>query len=150
MTLEKLQSEMIQAMKNKNKFRKQVISDMIAAIKKTAIDKKCKDNITESMVDEVLLKHKKIVQEMIDTCPADRTDTLEEYKQQMAIVLEFAPTLITDEAEIEKLVLNLTGGIRFIKANRGAIMRIISANLKGKVDMATVKKVVGGLMEDNE
>lgn len=149
MTLEKLQSEMIQAMKNKDKFRKQVISDMIAAIKKTAIDKKCKDNIVESMVDEVLLKHKKMVQEMIDTCPEDRVDTLEEYKQQMAIVVEFAPTLIADETEIKTLIVNLANenNIELVKSNRGAIMKAIATNLKGKVDMAVANKVVGGLLQ---
>ena len=40
MTLETLQSEMIKAMKAKDKSRKDTISSLIGAIKKTAIDKK--------------------------------------------------------------------------------------------------------------
>lgn len=149
MTLERLQSEMIQAMKNKDKFRKQVISDIIAAVKKMAIDKNCRDNITESMVNEVLLKYKKMVQEMIDTCPVDRVSTLEEYKHQMKIVVEFAPTLIADEAEIKTLVVSLANeaSIELTKANRGTLMKTIAANLKGKVDMSVVNKVVGGLLQ---
>ena len=76
MTLEKLQQEMIAAMKTGDKFRKTVISTTIAQIKKAAIDKGCRDNIPESLVDEVLLKTKKTAQEMIDTCPKDRKDKL--------------------------------------------------------------------------
>ena len=68
MTLETLQKEMIAAMKNKDKVRKDVLSSLIGAIKKAAIDQKCKENITEKLVDEVILKEKKTVQEMIDTC----------------------------------------------------------------------------------
>ena len=46
MTLEKLQSEMIQAMKNKDKTRKSVLSGRVDSVKKAAIDKNCRDNIT--------------------------------------------------------------------------------------------------------
>ena len=47
MTLEILQKEMITAMKAGNKLRKEVISSLISTVKKTAIDEKCKDNITK-------------------------------------------------------------------------------------------------------
>ena len=149
MTLEKLQSEMIQAMKNQDKTRKLVLSSLVDAVKKAAIDKNCRDNITESMVDEVLLKYKKMVQEMIYTCPADRVATLKEYKNQMAIVSEFAPILITDETDIELAVrrLILDNNIEPIKSNRGAIMKLVAANLKGKADMSIVSKVVGGMLQ---
>jgi len=149
MTLEKLQSEMIQAMKNKDKLRKSVISGLVDSAKKAAIDKNCRDNITEPMVDEVLLKYKKMVQEMIDTCPTDRAETLEEYKKQMAVVAEFAPTLITNETDIELAVrrLILDNNIEPIKSNRGTIMKIVAANLKGKADMSIVSKVVGGMLQ---
>lgn len=149
MTLEKLQSEMIQAMKNQDKTRKLVLSSLVDAVKKAAIDKNCRDNITESMVDEVLLKYKRMVQEMIDTCPADRAETLKEYKNQMAIVAEFAPILITNETDIELAVrrLILDNNIEPIKSNRGAIMKLVAANLKGKADMSIVSKVVGGMLQ---
>lgn len=149
MTLERLQSEMIQAMKNQNKTRKLVLSSLVDSVKKAAIDKNCRDNITETMVDEVLLKYKKMVQEMIDTCPADRAETLGVYKKQMEIVSEFAPTLITDEVEIKNLVTDLVNqnGIELIKSNRGAVMKLVAANLKGKADMSIVSKVVGGMLQ---
>lgn len=148
MTLEKLQLEMVQALKDGNKFRKQVLSELVGAVKKAAIDKKCKDDIPESLVDETLLKFKKLVQEQVDTCPADRVQMLENYKDQMKIVAEFAPILITDENEIRNKILDIINGeIEFTKSNRGKIMKIISPIFKGKADMDIVSKVVGEMLQ---
>lgn len=149
MTLEKLQSEMVQALKNGDKFRKGVIADIVGNVKKAAIDKKCRDNITEELVDEILLKCKKTAQEMIETCPAERVDTLAEYKKQLEIINEFAPRLITDPIAIEVLVADYAkeANIELVKSNRGAIMKLLATNLKGKADMALVSKVVGEMLE---
>lgn len=148
MTLEKLQAEMVAAMKAGDKFRKNVISTTIAQIKNAAIDKGCRDNIPESLVDEVLLKCKKTAQEQIDTCPADRIETLAAYVKQFDIIDEFAPKLITDEDDIKRLIGQYTdaANMQLIKSNRGAIMKIVAANLKGKVDMSVVNKIVGGML----
>lgn len=148
MTLEKLQSEMIQAMKNKDKMRKSVLSSLVDAVKKASMTNKGRVEITEQLVDEVLLKYKKMVQEQIDTCPSERTETLEEYKAQMAVVAEFAPTLITDETEIHNLIMDIVNNeMELSKSNRGKIMKIIAPVLKGKVDMGVVNKVLGGMLK---
>lgn len=148
MTLEKLQSEMIQAMKSGNKLRKSVLSGMIDTVKKASMTNNGRVDITEQLVDEVLLKYKKMVQEQIDTCPTDRTETLEEYKAQIAVVAEFAPTLITDETEIHNLILDIVNNeMEFSKANRGKIMKIIAPVLKGKADMSIVNQVIGGMLQ---
>lgn len=149
MTLETLQSEMIQAMKNKDKRRKSVISGMVDAIKKAAMTNNGRVEITEQLVNEVLLKYKKMVQEQIDTCPAGRTETLEEYKAQMAIVAEFAPKLITDETEIRYLILDIINNEHeFSKSNRGVLMKILAPVLKKcNVDMGVASKVLGGMLQ---
>ena len=86
MTLEYLQQAMYGAMKDRNIVCKEVLSSIISNVKKAAIDRMCKDNITEQLVDEVILKEKKILQEMIDTCPADRVDTLSLYREKLNII----------------------------------------------------------------
>ena len=140
MTLETLQKEMIAAMKAKKKVRKDTISSIVSAVKKAAIDNKCKDNITEELVNTVILKEQKTMQEMIDTCPANRTDLLTEYKEKMTIITEFAPKLLTDPDEIKTFIEET--GIELIKANRGQIMKA----LKGKADMKIANGVVGGML----
>lgn len=140
MTLDFLQKEMIAAMKNKDKERKNTISSLVQAVQKFGIDNKCKDNITEAQVDAVILKEKKTVQEMIDTCPSDRVETLEEYKTKLAIINEFAPSLMDNEEDIKKFIQKT--GLELVKSNRGKIM----AALKGKADMKVANKVVGSII----
>ena len=141
MTLDILQKEMISAMKNKDKERKDTISAIIQAIKKFGIDNKCKDNISEEQINAVILKEKKTVQEMIDTCPTEREDLLRGYRTRLQIIDEFAPIIITDEGQIFDIVNDL--GIELIKANRGEIMKA----LKGKVDMKKANKIVGKILK---
>jgi uncharacterized protein YqeY len=85
---------------------------------------------------------------MIDTCPAGRTEILEDYKNKMAVVTEFAPTLMTDEDEIRGSILDIVNNeIGFTKYNRGKIMKIVAPVLKGKADMGVVNKVLGGMLQ---
>ena len=141
MTLEKLQAEMISAMKNKDKERKETISSLVQAVKKFGIDNKCKDNISEDQVDAVILKEKKTMQEMIDTCPAEREDLARGYRAKMQVIDEFAPVLLTEEGEIIDFVNGL--GIDITNANRGAIMKAC----KGKVDMKIANQIIAKLMK---
>ena len=147
MTLERLQAEMIAAMKANQRRRKDVLSSSIAAIKKAAIDKRAKDNITEALVDEVLTKEKKTLKEMIDTCPADREDLLNDYEHKYMIISEYAPKFITDEVEIKNLVLDtLDSEIELSVKNKGVIMKTVMPVLKGKVDMQIANKVITELL----
>lgn len=149
MILEELQKDKIQAMKYGNSFRKQVLTDMIDAIQKAAITPKGRVEITDELADEVLIKYQKIVQEMIDTCPESRAETLAEYVAQMEIVKEYAPQLITDENFIRTSIkVNLeTAGIEIDKKNRGQIMKLIMPMYKSKADMKIVNKVIGDMLK---
>ena len=53
MQLEALRKDMVAAMKAKDKERKEAISSLVSAVKKAAIDAGCRDDIPESMVDQV-------------------------------------------------------------------------------------------------
>ena len=140
MKIEILHEQMVAAMKVKNKLRKAALSSAIDAINKATITATGRVPITEELVDTVLLKEVKTLKEMIDTCPADRKDLLNEYEQRLETIKEFAPQLITDKSGIENLVKSL--GIELTKANRGTIMK----ELKGKVDMKLANEVLGGLL----
>jgi len=148
MKLETLQKDMIQAMKAKDINRKSVLSSAIGAIKNAAIAKQCRDNISEALVDEVLLKEKKTIQEQIATCPVDRVETLKEFEDKLNILNEYCPKLLDNPAEIENIILKLCGECHadLTKANRGLIMKIIMPYFKGKADMAIVNKVLMSLL----
>lgn len=138
MTLENLQSAMIEAMRAGEKERKTAISNYIAQIKKSAIDKNCRDNIDEAFVDAELVKIQKSVQEQVDTCPATRADLLEKYNTELAIIKEFAPHLINDPEEIRALITANYSGAYTTKD----IMKWLTSNYKGKIDMKIASIVV--------
>lgn len=148
MTLEMLSKEMIAAMKNKDKLRKDTISALIGAVKKAGIDKGCRDNIPENLVTEVILKEQKTINEMIDTCPADRTETLAEYKARAAVIAEFAPKMMTeDEIAMELDKYCTLEGLDLTKANRAAIMRGFMPTIKGRADGKLANKVITGVLK---
>lgn len=153
MTIEKLRNDMVMALKSGDKFRKQVLSSMVEAVLNAAIDKKCKDNITEDLVNEVLKKQQKNLQEMVNDCPPDRTDKLEEYQKQLAIVKEYAPQLITDESEIEKMInyIYACNGMIATSGQKNWIMKLVMPVLKKQnVDMKIASKVLDNLLKKND
>lgn len=138
MTIETLQSEMIAAMKNKNMSRKTAISGYIAAIKKAAIDKGCRDNISEEFVNAELIKIKKSVQEQVDTCPETRLDLIEKYRAELEIINEFAPALISDPNRIIEILRDDYEG----PIDKKNLMKFLNANFRGRMDMKIAARVV--------
>ena len=67
--LNRLNKEMIAALKSGNKFRKTTLSTLIAAVKRAAIDAGCRDNITDEMVIQVLKKEKKSLVDAVEKFP---------------------------------------------------------------------------------
>lgn len=147
MTLDILQKAKIEAIKNKNPIYKEAVSAMIDAVQKASITSKGRIEITEQLIDEVLIKYQKTIQEMIDTCPAERSDLLEKYQAEMKIVKLYAPQLMTDKGEIERTINDiLNGEIALTKTNKGNIMKLITPYFKGKADMKIVSQVVAEML----
>ena len=143
MTLEALQKEMIAAMKAKDKVRKDAISNLIAAVKKYGIDNGVRNDITEEMTDAVILKELKAAKEQIDTCPADRTELIEEYTAKYNIINEFAPVQMSAD-EVKAILTEKFADVIATK-NKGMIMKTVMAELKGKADGKVINAVVAEL-----
>ena len=143
MTLEVLQKDMIAAMKARDKERKDSISSLVSAVKKVGIDNGCRDNIPEDIVDSVILKEIKSVKEQIDTCPADRTDLLEQYKARYDVFNEYAPKLLSED-EVREILTTKFADVIATK-NKGQIMKTVMAELKGKADGKVINQGVAGL-----
>lgn len=143
MQYEQLQKDMIAAMKAHDKFRKEVISSLVSATKKVAIDEGCRDNIPEEMVDRSIIKELKTAKEQIDTCPTDRTDLKEEYQKRYDIISEYAPSLMS-ETEVENYILSHFAEVVATK-NKGMVMKSVMGDLKGKADGNVINQVVAKL-----
>ncbi len=145
MTFEVLQKDMIQAMKARDKSRKDSISTLVSAVKKAAIDEGCRDDIKEELVDRVILKELKTAKEQIDNCPAERTDLLAEYQARYDVINEYAPVLMSEE-EVEAFIKEKFADIIATK-NKGMIMKNVMPQLKGKADGKVINGVVGKLCQ---
>ena len=142
---ETLKAAMTAALKAGDKERRLTLADIVATIDKASTSGKTRVEITDAFVDEVLTKYKKTVQEMVDTCPADRTELKAQYENKLAITLEYAPKVMEDPLEIETLILNFAceSGLVLTKSNKGAIMKVIMPFLKqNNCDM----KVANGIL----
>jgi len=145
MKLEKLQKDMMEAMKAHDKARKESISVLYSAAKKLGIDNGCRDNVPEDMVDQAILKEVKSVKEQIDTCPAERAELLEEYKARLAVFEEYAPKMMSAD-EIEAFIKEKFADIVASK-NKGAIMKSVMPELKGKADGSIISQIVAKLCQ---
>ena len=148
MTLDKLQAARTAAMKTGDMATKNVLSNMIDACQKAAITSKGRVEITEQLVDETLIKYQKTVQEMIDTCPADRAELMAKYLIEMKVVKTYAPQLMTDPEEIRIKIAELLSATNteVLAQNRGKIMKTITPYFKGKADMKIVSQVVAEML----
>ena len=142
---ETLKADMTKALKDGDKERRLTLADIVATIDKASTSGKTRLEITDALVDEVLIKYKKTIQEMVDGCPADRTKLKAEYENKLAITLEYAPKVVDDPFEVETLILNFAceNNLILTKSNKGAIMKVIMPFLKqNNCDM----KVANGIL----
>ena len=142
---ETLKADMTKALKDGDKERRLTLADIVATIDKTSTSGKTRLEITDALVDEVLTKYKKTVQEMVDGCPADRTKLKAEYENKLAITLEYAPKVVDDPFEVETLILNFAceNNLVLTKSNKGAIMKVIMPFLKqNSCDMKVANEIL--------
>ena len=142
MTLEFLQNDMKQAIKTGDTELRDIMRSAISAVKKAVIDER--REITEELVNKVLLKEAKIIQEQIDTCPKDRVETLELYNRKLEKIKCYLPKLIDNPEEIRKIILSelAAAGIDLVKSNKGIAMKTLVPILKGKADMKIVNQII--------
>lgn len=143
MELKQLQSDMVAAMKARDKDRKDAISSLVSAVKKAAIDEMCREDIPSDLVDRVILKELKTVKEQIDTCPEQRADLKEEYQKRYDVIASYAPKLMS-AGEVQDYIQNHFAEVVASK-NKGQIMKAVMAELKGKADGKTINQVVAEL-----
>lgn len=151
MTFEQLQSAMVQAMKEKNRVKKEVIADMVTCAKNMAIEKGCKDNITEDIVTAAILKSKKICEDQIRICPANRPDLMEGFQLCMSYIDELAPKMMSREEikdYLAQTLIELTSVNTVISPKiKGMVMKNVMPELRGKADGKLIGEVLDELLK---
>lgn len=143
MELEQLRSDMMAAMKARDKERKDAISSLVSAVKKAAIDEGCRENVPTELVDRVIIKELKTVREQIDTCPEERADLRGEYQRRYDVIAEYAPRMMSPQ-EIRSYIQEHFAELLASK-NKGQIMKAVMGELKGKADGKVINETVAQL-----
>ena len=134
---------MVDAMKNKDKERKETLSMLLAALKNKEIDKR--EPLTEAEENEVVKKEMKQTKETMELAPADREDIKQQCQKRLDVLKEFAPEEMSAEQikkEIEDVMTSL-GIDQLTGKDKGKLMKELMPRVKGKADGALVNKIVG-------
>lgn len=142
--IDTVRGAMMQAMKDKDKERKDALSLLLAALKNKAIDKR--EDLTEEEENAVIFREIKQAQETVDTTPSDRTQIIEEAKLRISVYSEYVPKLM-DEAEIRAVITAVLAELGLDKPtakDKGRIMKTLMPRVKGKADGGLVNQVLSG------
>ena len=144
--IDEVRSQMMAAMKNKEKERKDALSMLLSALKNKAIDKRA--DLTEAEEYEVVKKEIKQTKETMELAPADRTDIKEACAVRIAVYQEFAPEEMSEDAikAAVQEVLDALGITEPSGKDKGRVMKELMPKVKGKADGALVNKIVGEML----
>lgn len=140
--IDTVRADMVQAMKAKDKDKKDALSALLSALKNKAIDKR--EDLTADEEIQVVLKEIKQLKETIEMTPADRTDLIDECKKRLEILEHYAPKMM-EEAEIRAVIEETLkeAGIEAPTAkDKGKIMKVLMPKVKGKADGKQVNDIV--------
>ncbi len=137
-----VRAAMVEAMKAKDKGRKDSLSMLLSALKNAQIDKK--EPLTEDEENAVVKTEIKSTKETYDLAPADRQDIRDEAAARIAVYQEFAPQDMSPEQikEVIEQVLSELGLDHPTPKDKGAIMKVLMPRVKGKADGKLVNELL--------
>lgn len=144
--IDEVRAQMMEAMKNKNRDRKDALSMLLSALKNKAIDKRAE--LTQAEEYEVVKKEIKQTRETMELAPAERTDIKEACEIRLAVYQEFAPEEMSEEsirAQVKE-VLEVLGITEPSGKDKGKVMKELMPRVKGRADGSLVNKIVGEML----
>ena len=142
-----VRSEMMAAMKAKDKERKNVLSGLLTELKNFQINKMAE--LTEEDENHVVLKLIKQSKETLEMTPAYRQDIIDECNYTIKVLEEYAPKMM-DEEEIKETINSVLGELSIetpAASDKGKIMKVLMPKVKGKADGSLVNQVLGSMFK---
>ena len=139
--VEKLQKDMIEAMKNKDKDRLTVIRMVKAGMKQEVIDHKKEEN--DDLLIDVVNKQIKMRKDSIDEfAKGGREDLVKKTQEEIDVLMEYLPEQLDSEA-VNKIIDEIFDEVKPEgQKDMGKVMKEAQAKLKGKTDMKEVSSLV--------
>ncbi len=139
--VEKLEKDMIEAMKSKDKDRLTVIRMVKASLKQEQIDHK--KEINDDLLIEVVNRQIKMRKDSItEFAKGDRQDLIAKTEEEIKILMNYLPEQLSPE-EVMKIIDDI-----FAEVNpegpkdMGKVMGLAQGKLKGKADMKEVSTII--------
>lgn len=145
--IEMVRGAMVEAMKAKNKARKDSLSMLLSALKNAEIDKR--EPLTEEEENAIVKKEIKQTKETLELAPADREDIKAEAAARLLVYEEFVPADMTPE-QIEEVLSGVLKELEIEKPSpqdKGRIMKALMPLVKGKADGKVVNQILADLMK---
>ncbi|MDO4553307.1 MAG: GatB/YqeY domain-containing protein [Bacillota bacterium] len=145
---ERLAADFKEAMKARDEVRKNTVSFARAAIKQYEVDNR--EELDDAGVSAILSKQVKMRKDALeDFEKAGRTDLLEAYNKEIAILMEYLPKQLSGEELLELVKataaeLGVEPGSG--RAGMGKLMGAVMPKVKGVADGGAVKKAVESLL----
>ncbi len=142
-----IRAAMVEAMKAKDKARKDSLSMLLSALKNAQIDKR--SELTEEEENAVIKKEIRQTQETFDMAPADRTDIKDEAKARMNVYKEFVPADMNVD-QIKDVISETLKELQIdapTAADKGKIMKVLMPKVKGKADGKLVNETLAGMIK---
>ena len=143
MLVEKIRNEMVNALKNGNKERKETLSMLVSALDLAAKEKR--SPLTEEEEFAVLRKELKQTKETLESGEkGNRTDIIEKSKGRISVIDEFLPSLMNED-EIKVVIEGVLSSIGLTsptKGDKGKIMKELMPKVKGKADGKMVNEIL--------
>ncbi len=139
--IEKLEKDMINSLKSKEKERLTVIREVKAAMKQAQIDQK--KEINEELLTEVVSKAIKTRKESIKEFEkGSRQDLVDKTTFEIEVLNEYLPEQLSEE-EIRKIIEETFEKVQpTSQKDMGKIMGTLTPLLKGKADMGEVSSII--------
>lgn len=144
--IEDVRAQMMEAMKSRDKDRKDALSMLLSALKNKAIDKR--SDLTQAEEFEVVKKEIKQTKETMELAPEERTDIKKACQIRLAVYQEFAPEEMSEEAIRAQVaeVLEALGITEPSGKDKGKVMKELMPRVKGRADGGLVNKIVGEML----
>ena len=139
--LEKLNQDMINAMKSGEKEKLTVIRGIKAEIKKQEIDKKIE--ATEELLIEVVSHQIKLLKDsIVEFEKGSRSDLVEKANFEISVLQEYLPEPLTEE-EVDKIIEEIIAnvGANSMK-DMGNVMKEVKPKVAGRFDMTEVSSKI--------
>ena len=147
MLIDRLQQDLNASLKAGKSIRVETIRFLIAAVRNAAIAKyggKADTSLTDADIVEVVKKQIKTHKESIEAFKkAGRTELVDKEKQELEILLEFAPKEISDD-ELKKILEPIASSG---ESNFGLLMKQTMAAVAGKADGGRVAMMLKHMLQ---